>query len=374
VRSAAVAALALVVLTLALAPPASAKVVKAFWGPPTGFSNYRELGVGVYQMVLNWNQVAAIRRPSNARNPSDTAYQWPASIDAALAQANSAHIQILLMPIYTPGWANGGRQYMWAPKKVKDYADFVYAASKRYPKVRLWMIWGEPSRQPNFQPLTPQPDSRAAAGKPLTKGEAQGPRIYASMLDAAYGALKSLTTKNLVIGGNTFSWGAQGIRPVQYVENMRFGSKNARPRLDFYGHNPFTSRKPDLSNKPFCFDQQGKRSQKAGCADFSDLKWFNKVVDKNLGSKKHPHLPLFLSEFTIPTAPHDSEFPFYVTPPDQAKWITAGFAVSRSVGAYAFGWVHLQDDPPQTYVRTITGGLIYSDGIKKPGYAAFRKG
>ena len=44
-----------------------------------------------------------------------------------------------------PGWANGGRSPIWAPKNPKDFADFLFAASKRYPTIRRWMIWGEPS-------------------------------------------------------------------------------------------------------------------------------------------------------------------------------------------------------------------------------------
>jgi hypothetical protein len=294
---------------------------------------------------------------------------WPPEIDFAVNEAKARHMQVALMIIFTPGWANGGKPEIWAPKNPADYGNFAYAVSKRYPGVHLFMIWGEPSRTPNFRPGTAQPDSRANAGKALTKAEAQGPRTYASLVDAAYGQLKQASPKNLVIGGNTFSWGAQGIRPVQFVKNMRFGSKNKFARMDYYGHNPFTNRRPDLSrNKPFC------GTQTAGCADFSDLRWFNKVVDKYLGTKTHRHLPLFLSEFTVPTSPHDSEFPFYVSPAGQASWISSGFAASRGVGAAMFGWVHLYDDPPNPYAKTVTGGLIYSDGTKKPGFGAFKKG
>jgi hypothetical protein len=275
-------------------------------------------------------------------------------------------MKVLLMIASSPGWANGGKPGRWAPKNPKDFAGFAYAASKRYPNVHLWMVWGEPSRAPNFQPLTRQSDADANAGNRLSAKQARGPRTYARMLDAAYGQLKSASKRNLVIGGNTFSWG--DIRPVQWVRNMRFGSKNRRPRLDLYGHNPFTNRKPDLSNPPFCGSRQ------AGCADFSDLDWFGRVVDENLGTSKKRHIPLFLSEFTLPTAPHDREFPFYVSPSQQASWIRAGFKVSRAVGAYGFGWVHLQDEPPGGHAKRSSGGLLDYRGKRKPGYSAFKKG
>ena len=36
-----------------------------------------------------------------------------------------------------------GRGLEHAPKRVEDYAHFLTAASRRYPRVRHWMIWGE---------------------------------------------------------------------------------------------------------------------------------------------------------------------------------------------------------------------------------------
>jgi hypothetical protein len=360
-------------LSLAAAPSSSA-VYKAFWGPtkqPNGssaFPIYKDLGVNIYQAYIRWDVVAPIR-PANPRNHLDPAYRWPADLAYAVQQAKQYKMRVALMVLYSPSWANGGRAAQWAPKNPNDYADFMYAASKHYPDIHLYMVWGEPSRKGNWQPLTPQPDSRANAGKPLNKAEAQAPRIYASILDATYVQLKSASKQNLVIGGNTFSWG--DIRPVQYVKNMRFGPKNQKPRLDFYGQNPFTNRKPDLKrNKPFC------GTQAAGCADFSDLNWFGKVVDQNLGTKTHAHVPLFVSEWTVPTRKDDSEFPFYVSPATQASWISAAFGVARSVNAYAFGWVHLYDEAPDPYGgrKVISGGLLYSGGTKKPGYAAFKKG
>jgi len=354
-------------VALAAAPSASARLLKGFWGPTSAFSRYGDLHVDVYQMQLNWRDVAPTR-PSHSHDPHDPSYQWPAAVDDAIAQARDRHMKVLLMISSTPSWANGGKPGYWAPKKSKYFANFAYAASKRYPSVHLWMVWGEPSRGPNWQPMTPQPESDANAGKRLTTSEARAPRRYARLLDAAYGQLKRASKHNLVIGGNTFSWGYQGIRPVQWVENMRFGKRDRRPRLDLYGHNPFTNRKPHLGNRPFC------GSRRAGCADFSDLDWFGRVVDKYLGASGRPHVRLFLSEFTLPTSPYDREFPYYVSLSQQARWIRAGFHVARAAHAYAFGWIHLQDDPPHGKDLRISGGLIDYQGNLKPGYAAFKKG
>ncbi len=86
-------------------------------------------------------------------------------------------------------------------------------------------------------------------------------------------------------------------------------------------------------------------------------------------STLHRGIPLFLSEWTIPTAP-DDEFDFYVDPAIAAQWITDALWLSRHwKRIYALGWVHVYDDPPTT-----SGGLLYANGQPKPGFAAFAHG
>src|SRR5205807_2799246 len=314
-RTARLCGILLAALVLLVLPPqasATYKLAKGFWGPTNAFPIYKNLGTSIYQMKLRWADTAPLR-PLNPRNPKDPAYLWPADIDSAIAQAKHYHMRVLLMVWFSPRWANGGKDSRWAPTNPRDYADFMYAASRRYPGVHLWMVWGEPQTSNNFQPLT-----------------ADAPRIYAGLLDAAYGALKQRSGHNLVIGGSTFTAG--DIKPVPWVKNMRLPN-GKRPRLDLYAHNPFTNRKPDLLNPPLG----------PGLADFSDLRRFGKVVDKNLGWKGHSHLPLFLSDWAEPTAPGDTEFGWSLTPAQQADWIKAGFKIARAIKAYCFGYVHLYD-------------------------------
>src|SRR5205085_1832988 len=115
---------------------------------------------------------------------------------------------------------------------------------RRYPSVRLWIIWSEASRVGVWQPL------------PLNSPE--GPRRYARLLDTTYGALKRVHRRNLVIGGNTFVSG--DIPALQYLKWMQL-PHGRRPRMDLYGHNPFTQRAPRLSDPPL----------PAGLADFGTL-------------------------------------------------------------------------------------------------------
>ena len=107
------------------------------------------------------------------------------------------------------------------------------AAARRYPSVRYWVIWGEPTRRPNFRPLARD----TAPDKPLTRAQTRRRRTrYARLLDAAYGAIKRVNPRALVVGGNSFTTGDIG--PRNWIRNLRLPSGRP-PRMDLYGHNPF---------------------------------------------------------------------------------------------------------------------------------------
>jgi hypothetical protein len=343
---------------LAGAPAPAHALEKGFWGPAeidgvSQFPLYEQLGVTIFQTSLRWPNVAPARRPADPRDPSDPAYEWPADLDRVIADARAHGIEVLLQLYGSPPWANGGHPGEYAPKRSTDFADFARAAARRYPTVKRWMIWGEPSRLQNFRPLVPQPLQTR-----ITRAQARAPRRYARLLDAAYGQLKAERSSNVVIGGNTYTTGS--IRPADWVRNLRLDS--GRPaRMDLYGHNPFSFREPDL------------RNPRSESVDLSDLDWFSELVQRHLGRPRHKRVRLFLSEFTMPTAP-DREFNLFVSPAVQARWITKAFRIVRAVGADGLGWIHLRDDPPAGDRRVVNGGLLRHDGTPKPGFYAFMRG
>jgi hypothetical protein len=363
-RSVLAATVAAVLMAIALAAPSGASALqKGFWGPASingqsQFPIYKDLGVTLYQMALSWPSVAPTR-PANPRDPADPAYHWPADVDFALQQASQNNMRVLLMLVNSPSWANGGHAQPGYAPRPSDFADFARAAARRYPAVRHWMIWGEPTRRPNFIPLVPE----TKFNKPLSKRQQAAPHRYARILDAAYGALKSVRRSNLVIGGNSFTVG--DIRPLHWIQNLRLPNGKP-PRMDLYGHNPFSFRHPSLKNPP----------SSPYTVDFSDLARFGRQVDRNLGRPGKRHIRLFLSEFTIPTDLPDAEFNFHVTRAVQSRWITDAFRVAKQIGAYGLGWIHLYDDPPDPTHQhgVVQGGLIDATGAKKPGYFAFQKG
>jgi hypothetical protein len=342
--------IALALVLIASTPGSAQAFSKAIWGGVSvngvnQFPLYHKLGVSIFEMDLNWATTAP-KGPKNPANPNDPAYQWPPEIQQAITQANRFHMRVLLQIIGAPAWSNGGHASNWAPRP-SAFATFAAAAARHYRGVHLWMIWGEPSRRPNFQPET-----AARPGQQLNRAQQVAPHNYARMLDAAYGALKQVGSNNLVIGGSTYTTG--DIDTLQWIQNLRLPDGRP-PRMDMYAHNPFSWRVPVFSNTP----------SPDGEVMFPDLKRLGGWIDRYL----QPGIPIFLSEFTIPTAV-DQEFDFYVDPSVQASWITDALRQARSwKRIYALGWIHVYDDPPAS-----SGGLLSAAGTPKPGFTAFEHG
>ncbi len=343
-------------LACALPPTASARSVKAIWGPvemPDGspaFRIYRDLGARVFQVQLEWLD-AAPSRPANPTNPDDPAYTWPKQVDAAVRAGRRYGIKVAIMVKGSPRWSNGGRGPQWAPNN-SDYARFLTAASRRYPSVNLWMVWGETNRAAVFRPLP--------ANSPV------GPRRYATLLNAAYRALKRDSRRNIVIGGMTFSFGP--VKPRDFVRWMRLAN-GKRPPLDWYGHNPFSPRFPDLRLR-------GYRGS-PGARDMSDIDTFasevRRAYRRTSRAFRHRGPRLWLSEYTISSDRANYAFDFFVSRTQQARFLSAAYRIARQEPYIAgLGWIGLLDDPV-TVPRGLTDGLMTYEGQRKPAYFAYKR-
>ena len=224
-------ATALVAAVCALAPPPAAAATGVRYGiQDDAWLLYGEgtldrkldlidsLGVDVVRFNLRWDQTAK-RRPRNARSHADPAYNW-SSTDAILRGLRTRGIGAVVGLLGAPRWANGGRAWQWAPTSGKTFADFSYAAAKRYPWVRDWLIWNEPNQRRWLRPTSPA--------------------IYtARLLNPAYAALHAARRGVRVGGGVTAPrGGAGGISPVDWLRGMR----RAGARLDAYAHHPYPER------------------------------------------------------------------------------------------------------------------------------------
>lgn len=353
--------LALSALGLGIAAPANA-LNKGFSGPAevdgrSQFPIYKDLGVSVYQIRIDWDAIAP-QRPKQPTDPKDPVYRWPA-IDDTITKARRSGIKVAIVLIGAPAWANGGKDSRWAPKGGNDFGNFAQAASRRYPLARYWMVWGEATNALNFQPLDPLTEA-TGSGTKITPRQREGALRYARLVDAAYAGIKRVDRSDIVVGGATFSGG--DVRTYNWVRNLKL--PNGRPpRMDMWGHNPFGSRKPDFKKPQSDF----------GVVDFSDLPRLARLLDSRIRRPNGRPLSLFLGEYALATGP-DAEFNYYVTPEIQADWIKAALRLSRRWRRIdTFSYIYLYDSPPNSDYR-LQSGLLYSDGTRKPGYLAFKNG
>jgi hypothetical protein len=375
------------VLALACAPSAGAAAMKAIWGPvsyPTGNSNcpsgtqcsafptYKQLGADNYEMQVPWDRVA-VSRPANPRNPNDPAYTWPTYADRAIQQAAQYGMSVTILVQGTPAWANGGKGRQWVPDRMQDYADFMYAASLRYPTVHHWMVWGEVNYGANFQPMPEH--------SPV------GPRTYAQLCDLAYAALKQASPANIVIGGDTLNANVP-VSPAEFIRWARVGKgkKKRPPRLDWWGHNPFEGRFPDIRQpalnnllglsdadtlhkllKKAYVGKKKKKSRKRRKANASAH------VSKKKGKKKaRRHTPpIWFSEYSVLSG-HPAHFwlGFYVSDQEQAQWVSSAYQLVNSVPYVAgLGWYRLDDEPEAS--GSANWGLVTYTGQRKASFGAY---
>ena len=377
--------------------PSSSAAVKSVWGRTTfdagnvncpttttgcsAFSVYAQLGAQNFQMQVPWDR-AAPTRPANPRNPNDPAYKWTSGTDTAIQQAAQYGMSVTILVQGTPAWANGGKDRRWVPNNVQDYADFMYAISQRYPTIHRWMIWGEVNFGANFQPMP--------AHSPV------GPRAYALLLDAAYAALKAANPSNIVIGGDTLNVDT----PVSLAEFIRWlrigtGKKQRPPRLDWWGHNPYEGRFPNLASNPVrkflglsdadtihkllkrAYVGKKKKKRKRKVRSAAHISKSVALAAKTRGKKKKKRRrvtpPLWFSEYSVLSG-HGARFwqGFHVSDQDQAAWLADAYQlVARVPYVKGLGWYRL-DDEPDTIAGSADWGLLRYTGEQKPSFAAYQ--
>jgi hypothetical protein len=373
---------------LACASSASA-AEKAIWGPTnfaagnsncggaatcSAFPIYAQLGVDNFQMQIPWDRVA-LSRPANPRDPNDPAYTWPSYADYAAQQAAQYGIGLTVLVQGTPAWENGGKGRQWVPDNVQDYADFMFAISKRYPSIRNWMVWGEPNYGANFQPMPPH--------SPV------GPRAYARLCDAAYVAIKQANPANIVIGGDTLNANVP-VSPGEFIRWARVGKgkKKRPPRLDWWGHNPFEGRFPDIRQPALnnllgvsdadtihkllkhAYLGKKKKGKKKGRKASPSAVYISKKGKKKKHRMSTP--PIWFSEWSVLSGhPAHLFLGFYVSDQEQAQWLSAAYQLVNSVPyVKGLGWYRLDDEPEGS--GSANWGLQTYTGQRKPSFGAYQ--
>ena len=289
------------------------------------------LGADVVRFTLDWREIAP-RRPADARDGADPAYDWSLP-DAVLGALDARGLTPVVNLWDTPAWANGQRAGNWAPVSKWSLASFAYAAAQRYPFVRYWIVWNEPNQRRSLRPTSP--------------------RLYTRrLLNPAYTAIKLARHDALVGGGATAPRAATGgVSPVAWIEGMRA----AHAKLDAYAHHPYPVR-------------AGETPLDGGCGrcetiTMATLDRLIRDVRSSFGSKTR----IWLTEYGYQTNPPDRLLG--VSKALQARYV--GEAAWRSYKAPNVDMLihYLYRDEPA--VDRWQSGFVATDGAPKPARRAF---
>ena len=335
--------------------------------PDVAFPAVQQLHPQVIRYDLSWAHTAP-RKPADATNPDDPAYDW-SLVDQVVLRADALGVPVLLTIEVTPRWAGGGTGNK-PPVNMASLQAFAYAAATRYsgqhivpstgqvlPAVTRWEAWNEPNTTSH---LTPQYSCRCASAVPVA------PAIYAKILNGD-------------LQGRAFRRHArrhQGDRrrrrhEAELLRARRRSSRPSRrcasslllgkkhPPLDVYSHHPYRT------------DVGKKAGQLPGPNDiaFADLPRLIKGLDTAFPGK---HLHLWVTEFGLQTNPPDG---FQgVSLANQSQQLRRNVAASRANPRIdMLIWFLIRDEQVRKpFAAGFQTGLSFTNGTAKPAWSVFR--
>lgn len=364
-----------------------------------------ELGTDRLRLTAGWSTLApaphAKRVPAAPFDASDSR-SYPkgafAALDTAVKAATSADLKVMIdLAFWAPRWAVG--QPSPNPKRERyfidaaAFGDFATAVARRYsgaypdpaaptrtlPAVRTFTTWNEPNH-PSF--LKPQWVRDGRGGfRP------ESPHIYRAMHNAAYDAIKKVSTHDRVLVGGTASGGSTvagrgGVPPLLFLRTLACVDDRLKPlsvpectnytplRADGYAHHPYSRLvAPDVSDAT------------VDNAPIADADRLGTLLDRLLlsGRLAGP-LPIYNTEYGYETRQDD---PFQPFERDQQAafmgWSTYLAWKDRSTAMMA--QFLLRDiDPAESgrrrgtrqYYRDWQTGLYDADGEAKPAAQSFK--
>jgi len=307
---------------------------------------------------------AAKRRPRDATNPADPAYDW-SLYDRTVRFAAANRIRIVFSIFGTPKWANNGLGLRYAPSTPADLLKFAYAAAKRYsgtyraedgrllPAVRHWLAWNEPNN-----PVFLLPVYKRVAGKWVL----QSPRDYAAICNAITRGIHLTLIRGEKVGcGVTAPRGGSGPkskRPsVAPLPFLREAKKAGMRGFDAYAHHPYYDRPSETP----AWRPKNKRHVVLGNIDV-----LLRELDRLYGRKTR----LWITEYGYQTWKPDKKFG--VTWANQAKYLTEAYARARKTRRIDMMlWFLLRDD--RNIKAGWQSGFFTTGGKRKPSAEAFKR-
>jgi hypothetical protein len=308
-------------------------------------------GAKVARVDLYWQNVAPTR-PANMDDPNDPAYKWD-RYDQIFVGLKARKITPIVAVYSSPAWASGNKVRQSLPLYNSQapnpgfFGRFMGVLAKRYsgrftsptfgklPQVRNWELWNEPNLQLYFFPQY--------KGKKNVSLKA-----YTLLVKNAYARIKKANPRAIVIAGSA--------GPKSKSDKSGIGSREwlagiikSKVRFDAYSQHIYPAAAPKAKTKAF-----------PSWRSIPELLQTLSRVKKNM--------PLYITEAGYTTA--TTKFRnVKVAPRSQATFLTQIFGLKdvKSARVPVIVWFNLQDNPDWP------GGLLKTNGTKKPSYAAFRK-
>jgi hypothetical protein len=378
--------------------------------PPTQVRQSMEriaaLGVDRVRITASWATLTARPRakqvpPAPFDSSDSKTYPKDAfrTLDTAVKAADAQGLKVMIdLAFWAPRWAvgrgasNPTRERYWVDAPA--FADFATAVARRYsggfpdpgnagrdlPAVRTYTTWNEPNH-PSF--LAPQwiRDGSPGGYRP------ESPHIYRALHNAAYTAIKKVSTQNQVLVGGTASTGSTtpgkgGVPPLQFLRALACVDDQLQPlevpecdgfvpiKADGYAHHPYSRYVTPGTSSPVLDD-----------APIADLSRLGALLDQLfLRRRTATHLAIYNTEYGYESKQDDPFQPF--TREQQARFIGwSTYLAWKDPDTRMFAQFLLRDIDPResgkkkgtrSYYRDWQTGLYDAKGEPKPALQAFK--
>jgi hypothetical protein len=343
----------------------------------------RAVGEGANQVTIRaiWRGIAQ-SRPGDPTDPADPAYDWT-ELDAAIRDASSRGLSIMLMIYQAPDWAEGPNRDpdaapgSWRPNP-NLLGQFAGAIATRYsgeftdplspgaslPRVSLYQVWGEPNLWLHLNPQWVRSGG---------KWRAASPSHYRRMVNAAYAAVEAVDPANRVIAGGLapagdYKRGSRRIEPLLFwreffclrnrnkLKPKKCGGK--KPHLDVLGGNPLSG---FVTGNPF---KGAVQPDDTWPPDMDELTRIIRAARKHRRVAPRRGTEVWATELLAFTNPPNARYG--LSDAGQASYLADALFVLWRQGVSNVTWVGLNDGDGYG------SGLFRDDGTPKPSAHAFR--
>lgn len=249
--------------------------------------------------------------------------------DGIVRSASRHSLKLIPMVAYTPDWASDSGE-LWAYPHARPFEDFFAAALRRYPQIPAWELWNEP----NFERFSkPRPD----------------PVAHVALLRSARAARDRVGSQAKLISGGVAPGGDIDIVP--WVDQI--ASHGGLGLIDGLGVHPYSPAEPD---DPRAWMMQLE------------------ALHLRLATLGRPDLPLWLTEFGVPTTSVASGYGPALSEQQQASRLRTAFALATRFPWIAnLTWYEYHDGCARSADPECNFGLVHADLSPKPSYHALRE-